>query len=480
MSMEKVLSHRSLFAKGNADLRAGRYVEAVRYYAQAIINSPYIGKHVAVNLAIARKKYRESRRDCQRPKVAVSCWELAHNPAGRAYTLALLYQSFADVEIIGSVFPSYGREIWEPIRDTSIPKHMFIAEEEGKFVEQAIELVAAHPYDVVHLSKPRAPNIFIGILYKHIWGAKVLMDIDDEELAFVGAEKPLSVEEYIELHGDLPKMYDLPGQKWTRIAVGFAKEFDGVTVSNIALQQRYGGTIIPHARDAKAYNLSREFKRQSREKYGIPHDKKVVLFFGTPRAHKGLVETAQAIAALRRSDIIFAIVGVFPDKSLKERLKEISGVDYRFIGNQPFTEIPSVNAIADLCLLLQDQNSLAAQFQIPAKLTDALAMGIPVLGTSTPALADVVASKAITVVEDDDVEASLMLLIDTPTVADELKVAGSRYFKSTLSLSVCVVNLEEVIAQLSQAAEGAAKNNFAILSEAVGLKGLVARQTNGT
>lgn len=51
-------------------------------------------------------------------------------------------------------------------------------------------------------------------------------------------------------------------------------------------------------------------------------------------------------------------------------------MNYCFIGNQKFADIPEVVAIAGYCLLPLDQNSLAAQFQTPAKLGDALAMGV--------------------------------------------------------------------------------------------------------
>jgi hypothetical protein len=43
--------------------------------------------------------------------VAVCSWELAHNPAGRAYNLAQMYAAFADTEIIGTYFPKWGRTV---------------------------------------------------------------------------------------------------------------------------------------------------------------------------------------------------------------------------------------------------------------------------------------------------------------------------------------------------------------------------------
>lgn len=427
---------RTSLAKGNEALRQGDFAQAIAYYAQVILQQPGLAKCISVNLLLARQKYQISRQDIKKPSVAICGWELAHNAAGRAHTLATIYETFAQVEIIGSLFPSFGREIWEPIRDTAIAKHTFVVENESKFIEQAIELVAAHPYDIVHLSKPRASNIFFGILYKLLWGAKVIMDIDDEELAFVGADTHISVDDYLKRHDHLPQISNLAGKEWTRIAVGLATAFDGVTVSNAALQERYGGEIVRHVRDERIYNPSSELRRQGREKFGIPQDKKVVLFFGTPREHKGLIETAEAIAKLQRKDIVFAVIGNFPDKNLSDQLRAISGVEYCFLGNQPVTAIPEVTAIGDLCLLLQDSDATAAQFQMPAKLSDALAMGIPVLATQTPALADVFIAGAIMPVTQKDLAKLLAQVLDDVTTADRLRAAGRSYFEEELSIAV--------------------------------------------
>ncbi|MDT9206302.1 tetratricopeptide repeat protein, partial [Limnospira sp. PMC 1243.20] len=125
----------------------------------------------------------------ERPRVGVCGWELSHNAAGRAYTLAQLYGGFAEVELIGCLFPKYGGQVWEPIRGGEIRCHTIRVEDEGRFVEQALGLVWAHPYEVVHLSKPRMPNIILGLLYKLVWGARVIVDIDDEELIFVRASE---------------------------------------------------------------------------------------------------------------------------------------------------------------------------------------------------------------------------------------------------------------------------------------------------
>ncbi len=112
----------------------------------------------------------------------------------------------ADVEVIGSIFTHWGREIWEPVRNSTIPTHHILIEDEIRFLDQAMELVIAHPYDIVHLSKPRGPNILFGALYKAVWGATVLMDIDDEELAFGNLEGPISLDDYLSNHKRLPSL----------------------------------------------------------------------------------------------------------------------------------------------------------------------------------------------------------------------------------------------------------------------------------
>lgn len=265
--------NKSNLAEGNRAFRVGELSEAIRHYVQSILDTPELGKIVAGNLALARQKYRASRLGLEKQRVAVCGWELAHNAAERVYDLAKLYENFAEVEIIGSIFPQWGREIWEPIRNLNISIHSFVVEDENLFIEQAVKLVVEHPYDIIHLSTPRIPNIFVGILYKLIWDAKVLMDIAEETITFEDEVAAISVEDYLEQHGRLPELKDLCGKDWIKISVGLAREFDGITVSSSVLQQRHGGEIISQSRDGNIFNLLPELKNKKYDKFGIPKDK---------------------------------------------------------------------------------------------------------------------------------------------------------------------------------------------------------------
>lgn len=434
----------SFLQNGNRALRSGNHAAAANYYLQAIHGTPEFGKIIAGNLRINQRKFHAQRKSNDQKRVGVCGWELAHNAAGRVYTLAKLYEKFAEVEIIGSIFPKWGRDLWEPILNTTLPYHTIVVEDESRFLEQAMTLVAAHPYDIIHLSKPRIPNIFFGLLYKLIWNATVLMDIDDEELAFVKADQPVALHSYLQEVGRLPELKNLPGKDWTRLAVGLACEFDALTVSNGALKSRYDGEIIGHARDPQSFSLGKELRESCRQAFGIHPDQKVVLFLGTPRPHKGLLEVARAIQSLNRDDILFVIAGSFDVscQDFKALLESVTGVRYLFVENQPFEELSRILAMADCCALLQDPGHPCSEFQIPAKLSDALAMRVPVIATLTPAMADPVAASAVMTATADNLATRLAAALDNRCTSQA--DAGQRYFNENLSITVNAARLKQI------------------------------------
>jgi hypothetical protein len=234
--------------QGNKALRDKDYQQAVAFYIEALMANPELSKAIVPNVTMAQQKFTLSREENKgKYRVAVCGWGLSDN-AERVCTLAKLYETFAEVEIIGALFPKSGSQVSESIRDISMPVHSFVVDDESLFLEQALKLVINHPFDMVHLSQPKMPNIFFGLLYKLIWNAKVLVDIDDEELV---TESAINVDEYIRNNGSLPELKALDELDWTRLALSLIDEFDGVTVSNVAFQQYYGGAVIHHVQKKK-------------------------------------------------------------------------------------------------------------------------------------------------------------------------------------------------------------------------------------
>lgn len=350
------------------------------------------------NLKLGRRRYRRERaatvakgRACTQLMVVGS--NLSNNAAGRVHTLLLGYQELGyPVTLLGSFFRSASEApvLWEPLRSLQLPIHAFLVSDHSQFFWQAWELVLKHPADLVHLSKPRLPTVVFGLLYKLLWGAAVLMDIDDEELCFVGEREPISIDALKLQEGKLPEPQQLRGPLWTRLAVDLGQRFDGITVANTALQERYGGTVIPHGRDPEILRPATEIKRSfARRRYGIPEQARVVLFFGTPRRHKGLLEVAAALATLPEAlQPILVVVGAIPDAELElELVALLPPQRLRLLGNQPFERARDILALADLEVLLSSGD--VAAFQSPAKLSDALAMGLPVLVSDAVPLQEV-------------------------------------------------------------------------------------------
>ena len=380
----------TLLKQANTAMREKRHEDAIRLYVHSLQKNPALSPFALINLKTAQERYQKGRRTVQQPHVIVAGCNLAENATGRVSTLAQLYQPLAKVEIFGCSFHKWGYDAQQPINSQPIPIHGITIEDESQFIEHATELVLKHPCDVLHLAKPRAPNILIGLLYKLIWNARVIVDVDDEELEFVSATEPIALDEYLKAHNTLPELRDLTGETWTRIAVGLSNAFDGITVANAALQQRYGGTIVRHARDEKLFAPSAARRQQNRVKLNIPESERVVLFRGTRWKKKGLLDIAKAIAGLNLNDVRLLIVGDCPneDHALEVDLQALPNLRIQFLGDQATATSSDFVSVGDICVLLQLPDSLGGKFQTPGELSDALAMGLTVLAEKTPGLED--------------------------------------------------------------------------------------------
>jgi len=430
-------------ALGNRALRQSLYERAIVHYYAGLEENPELSGTIYPNIRIAARRYRLQRQKVDRKKVVVIGWDLAHNAAGRAHTLALIYQEFADVEIIGTTFPKNGHEIWAPIRESSIKITSITLEDSKNDYKKLLNAVLDNPSDIVHLSKPRISNILVGILYKKIWDAKVIIDIDDEELAFVDAKKPLALADYIKKYDTTPPLADFAGREWTRIAVGIVKSFDGVTVANEALRSRYGGVVVRHARAQVIPERSNLSKSYARAHFGIPAQKKVIIFFGTARPHKGLVEIAKAIVETQRDDLLFLVVGDFPDQSFLTELKNITACPYIFLGIQKIESIPLIMSCADYCILFQNESSDIAQYQTPAKLSDALAQGIPILANRFPAM-EILFDAGAAIEAQGNLSDNINHMIENPRLIESLKDRSADLFNREFSLEANAKHLQQI------------------------------------
>jgi glycosyltransferase involved in cell wall biosynthesis len=316
-------------------------------------------------------------------RVAVVCWDLGHNPAARAMAIAGLMEGDSHVDLIGPRWSRFGTELWVPLRERRPVPISFGATHFTDYLASAYGVAAHHqPYDLVIVCKPRLPGLMLGALLQRANGCPIILDIDEDELGFEGAGAPL-----VDLGPtELVALSDPTYEVGTALGVGLAAHAPLRTVSNVALKNRFGGTIIRHAREEGAFQLTPETRAKGRAALGAQRRDFVVLFIGTPRPHKGLQVVVDALRLLNKRFVLH-VVGVSSPEAFA-RDTNCDGARVVTHPLVPFSEVPTLLAGGDAVVLMQDVSNPISWFQIPAKIAEGLSMGLPVIMTDAPPLAD--------------------------------------------------------------------------------------------
>lgn len=355
-------------------------------------------------------------------RVLVVSWDIGHNVVGRGITMAETICDAVPTAVAGPMFPLYGDDLWPPLAsaDRRVPIFGWHAPYFRHLMEGALRLVRDWPAKTVWVSKARFPGMLIGLLYKQIHGATILCDMDDDELAFVKGEGRRDLETFL-LDLDPQDWTRSQGKDWTELALGMLESFDGVTACNPVLCDRFDATLVRHGRRKQDADAAISRRDRTRTEFGFAADDKIVLFLGTPRRHKGLLELAEAVVGLNRPDVVLCIAGSVVDPAMERELEAMQGLRLKRLYTQPFSRVLDLNAMADVVVLLQDRTSAISQSQTPAKLTDAVAVGTRVLITDVPPVNDVIASgAAMAIAPDDSLVQRLLDALDT--CADAPKV----------------------------------------------------------
>jgi glycosyltransferase involved in cell wall biosynthesis len=323
-----------------------------------------------------------------RRKVTVVAWDMGHNACGRAFLLADMLARHHDVELVGPLFPRFGKTIWEPIRKAGLTMRTFPGTNFPEFLGDAAAFAATVDAEVVVVSKPRLPSLLLGLLVKERTGCPMIVDVDDNELSFFAGATPLGVNDLGAAKSD---DLHIPFERtWTMVCDAAAREADLITVSNSALRDLFGGITIRHARNEALFDENTIDRSAERARFAYGPEDRIILFLGTPRVHKGIIQIAEALQAIDNPRYALCIIGGPFDKGLSETLKKYPRARIDVFGPQPFHQLPQILSIADLVCVLQETASKVSDFQIPAKISDALAMNKPVLATRRAPLVELI------------------------------------------------------------------------------------------
>ena len=380
--------------------------------------------------------------------VSVIAWDVGHNPLGRAYLLADALRNEYDVELVGATFPRFGNRVWEPLRTGSrvtiksfpgayFPEHFTHMEDVAKQIEG----------DVIIVSKPRLPSLELAILAKLHRNRPIILDIDDYEPGFFRNRQPLTLDEI--RTGATPFDTECPhDETWTRYGETLIPLFEQITVSNEELQRKYGGILLPHIRDAYDFDPSIYPRDEIRRGLGFSEEDRVILFAGTPRVHKGYEKIVAALRELGREDYKFLLIGAPSDWASHRAIGKFKYENIVTLPNVPFRDLPGFLCAGDLICLLQDEQNVTSRFQMPAKFTDGLSMGIPMLATNVPPLVNVAEEGLVELLHDISLERKIHQIFENYDTYKKLALRNRQEFLEKYSYEAVVPRIRDAIERL--------------------------------
>lgn len=247
------------------------------------------------------------------------------------------------------------------------------------------KLAAAVTGDIVVAVKAIGDTIPVALRLQRERGAKVVAYLDEWDGAL---HEALSTGDKLKAwlrHAHHP-LEDLYFPRVERLL----PRCDLVLSTTTFLQRKFGGEVIHMGVNTDWFKpRPREQTEAFRVQQGLA-GRKIIVFGGVVRPHKGLEAILDALVKLARPEACLAIVG--PRNEHVEALLRVPAyAPYLLaLGAQPKERMPDFLDMADL-MVLPLQDSLIARSQMPCKVFEAMAMAKPVIGTAISDLPQVLA-----------------------------------------------------------------------------------------
>jgi len=193
---------------------------------------------------------------------------------------------------------------------------------------------------------------------------------------------------------------------------------------------------------------------RERERHALELRGFVIGYFGRMRAIKGLADLAEALAGLP-GDWTLLLAGGGPMLAdLEARLSERPG-RLRNVGMLPLDEVPTLMRACDVVVLPSQTHLPPApevhKEQFGLVLAQAMASGVPVVGTASGAIPEVVGDAGLVVPERDAMalRAALQRVRDEPGLADDLARRGLARARERFSVEALADQTFDILTQVT-------------------------------
>jgi glycosyltransferase involved in cell wall biosynthesis len=305
-------------------------------------------------------------------RVTVVCSNLSNNCLGRALLLADLAKPLAEVKVVGANLTR--GDIWAPAAGFDVSIEAFELLNAFQYPRAKRWLRSKLRGSKVVVSKPLQTSLGL-TRAAGVGDEQMLLDVDDwEQGLFSGTHKLRQVWDLVRPD----KVNSFPTTVRLDATVTRCPQR---TVSNSWLQDRFGGALLPHVRDTDVLQPNPAARQAARAELDMS-GRFWVGFVGTLRAHKGAEDLLAAVARLE-ANVGLYLAGIderdgYTAQMVAQVRQVLPAERVRLVKTFDFKQLSYWLGAADM-LAIPSRASEAAAGQIPAKLFDAMAMGIPVV-----------------------------------------------------------------------------------------------------
>jgi len=287
--------------------------------------------------------------------VAITVWEGAHNPIGRAKVLYDIIASKRPVILFAYIFGDYGEHLWSPLQNADI--NIVLIPYEDRYNYQSIIKNYGIEFDTIWICKYRLHSFELASMLAHSETACIL-DIDDNEDAFLDTK------------ASKLKPYGIFSKNKANY---YQKRLITKSVASQSIQALYGGSIVRHARKEYSGKINKRFDKNNL----------TAVFIGTIRPHKNIDSLVKAIASFNKDSsnkVTLAIGGDFNPPTMRKTLKTADTLILDSVSSDDLYEtLIQYDVIITGFPDLNNENKSINKLQISSKIGDGLAIGRPVL-----------------------------------------------------------------------------------------------------
>ncbi len=224
--------------------------------------------------------------------------------------------------------------------------------------------------------------------------------------------------------------YEAHDNKWNFFARRVFKKSAGIVSITFGLKDFYVKKgiladrilVSPDGVDLNDFGKNYD-KNNSRKKFNLPQDKKIILYTGHLYGWKGVYTLADSAKFFNKNTVFVFVGGTEKDVGMfRDYCKNFNNI--LIMGNRPHSEIPEYLACADVLVIPNSAKSdISKYYTSPIKLFEYMASGVPIIASDLPSIREVLDKNNASFFESDspqDLAENIKKLLENVDFANNL------------------------------------------------------------